>query len=73
MGVYYNQKGRKENMSKNKQFVLTCKESKEYRDTGKTVHNYGGIGYVIENVENKPTVTSLIPASDCEYEIIVRR
>lgn len=62
-------------MTKFKQFVLTCKESKEYRDTGRTVHAYGGIGYLIENVEGKPEVVALqlLSKDDCEFEIIVRR
>lgn len=60
-------------MAKIKQFVLTCKESKDLKATGKTVHNYGGIGYVIEMVDNAPKVTALVPSESCEYEIIVRR
>lgn len=56
-----------------KQFVLTMKESKELREKGKTIHAYGGIGYVIEFVEGSPRVTSLVPLDSVEYEIIVRR
>ena len=56
-----------------KQFVLTCKESKEFRETGKTIHAYGGIGYVITSVDGVPSVTSLVPLAEVEYEIVVRR
>ena len=59
-----------------RQFVLTCKESKEYRDTGKTVHAYGGIGYTIEMSDTgAPVVTGLelLDKNAVEFEIIVRR
>lgn len=58
---------------KEKQFVLTVKESKELRANGKTIHAYGGIGYVVEFVEGSPMVTALVPLASVEYEIIVRK
>ena len=57
-----------------KQFVLTCKESKELREKGHTTHGYGGIGYDIRLDENgKPFVASLSLLEAVEFEIIVRR
>lgn len=58
---------------KEKQFVLTCVESKEYRTTGETIHAYGGIGYKIKNVDGQPQVVALVPLASVEYEIIVRK
>ena len=57
------------------QFVLTCVESKQYRETGRCVHSYGGIGYSIENHDGKPCVVGLVmlDPSKVDYEIIVRR
>ena len=62
-------------MAKSKQFILTLKESKELRATGRTVHAYGGIGYVIEFDVNdgNAKVTALEPLAIVDYEVIVRR
>lgn len=58
-----------------KQFVLTCAESKEYNKTGATVHNYGGLGYKIKNIDGAPAVVEIVPLDPdaVEYEIIVRK
>ena len=56
-----------------KQFVLTCKESKELRATGKTTHAYGGIGYKIELKDGAPVVVGLELLESVEFEIVVRR
>ena len=57
-----------------KQFVLTCVESKEFREKGETLHKYGGLGYVIVADEHgQPKVARIVPLDSVEYEIIVRR
>ena len=58
---------------KEKQFVLTCKESKELRQTGKTTHAYGGIGYDIALVDGAPVVVGLSLLDSVSFEIIVRK
>lgn len=62
-------------MAKIRQFVLTCAESKEYNKTGRTVHGFAGVGYVIENVDGEPKVTALtmLDPEKVEYEIVIRK
>lgn len=60
---------------KAKQFILTIKESKELNSTGKTIHPYGGIGYVIEIDVNdgNAKVTGMVPLDSVDYEVVVRK
>lgn len=60
---------------KEKQFVLTFKESKELLNTGKTTHAYGGIGYsiAINEANGKAEVVGLVPLDSVKYEIVVRK
>lgn len=59
---------------KEKQFVLTMKESKELKATGRTIHAYGGIGYAIglDNAGNA-VVTGLELLDSVNFEIVVRK
>ena len=60
-------------MKKFQQIILTGKQSDEFRETGRTVYPYGGVGHVIEaNEFGKPVVTGLVPLADVEYEIVLR-
>ena len=58
---------------KEKQFVLTVKESKELRATGETVHAYGGIGYHIVMADGSPIVDRLALLDNVEFEIVIRK
>ena len=61
-------------MAKSKQFVLTCKESKELRSTGKTTHAAAGIGYDISlDEQGNPFVSGLSLLEAVDFEIVVRR
>ena len=59
---------------KAKQFILTCKESKELKATGRTVHAYGGIGYNIEmDEQGNAHCTGLSLLDSVDFEIVVRK
>lgn len=58
-----------------KQVILGTIESRNYNKTGVGYYVYGGLRYKVENVNGKPTVTSIeVPQEDlADIEVIVRK
>lgn len=58
-----------------KQVIVGTIQSARYKKEGKAFYDYGGLRYVIENVNGTPKVTSvLVPQEDLDsIEVIVRK